>query len=366
MFYNKPNYILEEYVMPENGALISVIIPVYNTEAYLEKCVRSFMVQTDPDWEMLLVDDGSTDGSPALCDRLAAEDGRIRVLHQPNSGVSSARNRGLENARGAFIVFADSDDWVDPGLLAWYREQQAESGAELVSCAYTRHGAKGEERPMKPMPEIVMSADAYMTRALSERYGVILSVCLTMFAAKLIHNERFDTDLPYSEDALFYATAIAKARRVVYEAQPLYHYRAEREGNTVGLTSLRKQELNILAWERMEKVWRGKKEEAHREAPKTAASAALSRGENPAGREGDAHSLMVKILADYCIMACRAAYREGSWTKRALYQMKARKYAAALQQDPLISGKDRLRLKLAAAAPILGVDIYKRLKGDKT
>ena len=108
-----------------NDGMISIIVPVYRTEAWLEKCVRSVLTQTDGDWELILVDDGSPDNAGALCDRLAGEDARIRVIHQENAGVSAARNRGLDEARGAFAVFLDSDDWVDADYLerlrAWQR-----------------------------------------------------------------------------------------------------------------------------------------------------------------------------------------------------------------------------------------------------
>lgn len=96
---------------------VSVIVPVYNVEAYLEKCVRSVLAQTLPDFELLLVDDGATDGSGALCDRLAQEDPRIRVIHQENQGLGGARNTGMAAASGDWLLLVDSDDWIEPGIL---------------------------------------------------------------------------------------------------------------------------------------------------------------------------------------------------------------------------------------------------------
>ena len=93
--------------------LISVIVPVYNVEAYLEKCVNSILHQTYENIEVILIDDGSTDNSGAICDALAADDSRIKVLHKSNGGVSSARNLGISVASGAYICFVDSDDWLD-------------------------------------------------------------------------------------------------------------------------------------------------------------------------------------------------------------------------------------------------------------
>ena len=91
---------------------ISIVSTVYNTQPFLEQAVRSILAQTFSDFELLLVDDGSSDDSGSLCDRLAAEDARIRVFHQPNGGPASARNKGLDNARGEYIGFVDSDDVI--------------------------------------------------------------------------------------------------------------------------------------------------------------------------------------------------------------------------------------------------------------
>lgn len=97
--------------------LVSVITPVYNTAQYLDECIGSILSQSMTDFELLLIDDGSTDGSGAICDRYAEKDKRIRVFHIPNGGVSAARNLGLDNARGEFVVFVDSDDRITPDHL---------------------------------------------------------------------------------------------------------------------------------------------------------------------------------------------------------------------------------------------------------
>lgn len=96
--------------------MISVVVPVYNTKEYLERCINSLLKQTYSDMEIILVDDGSTDGSGEVCDRFAAGDGRVRVFHKENGGSSSARNLGIENARGDYIGFVDSDDYVDADM----------------------------------------------------------------------------------------------------------------------------------------------------------------------------------------------------------------------------------------------------------
>ena len=95
---------------------ISVIVPVYNVEAYLPECIRSVLEQSMSDFEMILVDDGSTDGCPAICDAAAEQDDRVRVIHQKNGGLSRARNAGLDAARGEWIGFVDSDDCIHPDM----------------------------------------------------------------------------------------------------------------------------------------------------------------------------------------------------------------------------------------------------------
>lgn len=101
-----------------NQILLSVIIPVYNVERTLARCVESVLAQGVEEMEVILVDDGSSDGSPALCRSLAREDSRLRVIHKPNGGLSDARNAGIDVARGRYIAFADSDDWLAPDTLA--------------------------------------------------------------------------------------------------------------------------------------------------------------------------------------------------------------------------------------------------------
>ena len=96
---------------------ISVIVPVYNTEKYLHRCVDSILAQTFTDFELLLIDDGSTDSSGAICDESAQKDSRVRVFHKENGGVSSARNLGLDKAKGKWVTFVDSDDWIKESFL---------------------------------------------------------------------------------------------------------------------------------------------------------------------------------------------------------------------------------------------------------
>ena len=319
-----------------NNELIRIIVPVYKTEVWLEKCVRSVLAQTDGGWELILVDDGSPDGSGALCDRLAGEDARIRAFHQENAGVSAARNRGLDEARGAFAVFLDSDDWVDADYLEQLRARQKESGAELVVCGYALEDGTGtSEAPSKPLAEKLLDPDDFLAGALREENGIILSVCLGMFSMKALDGLRFDTAFAYGEDSLFLSFVLSRITKVWYDPVPLYHYLVSRDGNTYTELSLKKQESRIRSFEAIEAVWKG---------------------------NDKVRPILEKILADLEIIAARLAHEAGDRVSFAAHRKAARIHAEAVQSSPAVSRKDKLRLKLAAASPVHGVDIYKRLK----
>ena len=115
---------------------ISIIVPIYKAEAVLAKCVDSVLAQTCSDWELLLIDDGSPDGSGALCDDYAGQDDRVRVFHKSNGGVSSARNLGMAEAWGDYILFIDADDWVEPTACQTLLEALEWAGADSAGCAH--------------------------------------------------------------------------------------------------------------------------------------------------------------------------------------------------------------------------------------
>ena len=120
----------------ENKPLLSVIVPIYNVEEYLEKCLDSIINQTYKNLEIILVDDGSPDKCPQICDEYAKKDDRIVVIHKENGGVSSARNLGLDIAKGEFITFVDSDDWIDETMYEKMMLKQAEENLDLVFTRY--------------------------------------------------------------------------------------------------------------------------------------------------------------------------------------------------------------------------------------
>ena len=133
--------------------LFSVIVPIYKVEPWLRECVDSVLAQTFRDFELILVDDGSPDGCPALCDRYAAGDGRVRVIHKPNGGLVSARQAGMELARGAYVVNVDGDDAIAPDMLERAAELIRAHDPDLVSFSVTYLEPAGPRTVTEPLPE---------------------------------------------------------------------------------------------------------------------------------------------------------------------------------------------------------------------
>ena len=155
--------------------LFSVILPVYNVERYLEQCVDSILAQTFSDYELILVDDGSTDGSPQLCDELAERNSRIRVIHKPNGGLSDARNAGTAEAKGEYIIYIDSDDFVladdflqkvadkaaeSPDLIFYKYAKYFDADGKLDSCRFSYKTAEQAEIYAEQIRALV-EADAF-------------------------------------------------------------------------------------------------------------------------------------------------------------------------------------------------------------
>ena len=211
---------------------ISVIVPVYKAERFLDKCVRSVLAQDFTDWELILVDDGSPDGSPALCDRFAAEDCRIRVLHQENGGVSVARNNGMDLAEGDLIAFLDSDDWMAPNALSTMHEKLVETGADCVICGHWLaydNGSAVEEHPPMPAgvypPEVTRQGNSVPLLCDRLREGAVNGYvwrCLLSRRTIRMNNIRFSG--AYLEDELFLIEYFACGVTAAVVDQPLYYY----------------------------------------------------------------------------------------------------------------------------------------------
>lgn len=214
----------------EQTPLLSVIVPVYRGAAYLEACAASVLSQQLPDGgvlELLLIDDGSTDGSAAVCDALAARDARVRVWHRPNAGVCAARNAGMEKARGEYLTFADEDDTVAPGsyFAALDRAREIDADAVLFSIRYVICTGTAQETP--PL-------FAAQTPAQLAPYFLQMAIGCSLWGAawnKLYRTAvlraggvRFPQGAPVNEDELFVFAVLRAARRWASVPEAVYLY----------------------------------------------------------------------------------------------------------------------------------------------
>lgn len=194
---------------------ISVIVPVYNAEKYLHRCMDSILAQTFTDFELLLIDDGSKDQSGAICDEYARKDERVRVWHKENGGVSSARNVGLDNARGEWVTFSDSDDWLEPNAFAYYDEMTKKHSFDYLYCGYFLNGV-----PKTPEDEGNFGVKDFLNKNECDKlwYGLYLSSAIKR------NNIRFDKKITLSEDKLFNYQFLKFCRQVYCARVAFYHY----------------------------------------------------------------------------------------------------------------------------------------------
>ena len=228
---------------------VSIIVPVYNTEAYLPVCVESLFRQTHTDLELIFVDDGSTDGSGALLDAYAKKDPRVRVIRQKNGGVSAARNAGIERATGAYIGFVDSDDTVEPNyveaLLGAFADHP-EIGVSI--CNRFIHGHPNGRG---------IGASAGAGRVLSPREAIKNAVSIgksfegylwnKLFSAEIFRNNpdfRLDPSLAVCEDLLLCVAIFASGQKAYFDPTPLYHYNYRETGALRTLDEKRMTEFN--------------------------------------------------------------------------------------------------------------------------
>ena len=203
--------------------MISVIVPVYNVERYLKKCLDSIIAQTYKDLEILLIDDGSTDRSGRICNEYIS-DSRVRVFHTKNHGLSAARNFGLANARGSFIAFVDSDDWLEKDFIEKLHNIIKENNSDLAQSGYYR--VVGENKEKINSTENIENIDKneFLIRVLSPQTG--FGLCpMKLIKKKIIGDIRFNENLKAGEDALFNEMISQNIKKATFYGYPLYNYR---------------------------------------------------------------------------------------------------------------------------------------------
>ena len=206
--------------------MISVIVPVYNVERYIRQCVESILEQTYADLEIILVDDGSTDGSGSICDEYKLKDNRVVVIHKCNGGLSEARNAGLDIARGEYIGFVDSDDYIEPDMYEVLYKNCERYAADLAAARFVKFNTQGEVRKNFTENIEVFSREEMLRLFIvgDRRYEITMSVWDRLYKRELISDLRFPVGKCY-EDIVFSTKVIEKSKINVYIDRALYHYR---------------------------------------------------------------------------------------------------------------------------------------------
>lgn len=213
--------------------MISIIIPVYNVGKYLPECLDSILAQTYTDYEMILVDDGSTDCSGAICDEYVKKKPQIQVIHQENAGVSAARNNGIEQARGEWITFVDSDDWLDPDFLAAFK---LDDGIEMsvTGLRYMRCPERVEMKTWNFEEKCISLSEDFEDIANNNllEYG---TVCCKAYKKQVLeeYNIRFDSNVSYHEDHLLLLQYLQHIDKVSIHRAVGYNYRITYSGQSL-------------------------------------------------------------------------------------------------------------------------------------
>ena len=207
--------------MSELTPKISVIVPVYKAEAYLHRCVDSLLAQTFQDYEILLIDDGSPDRSGEICDEYARKDKRIRVFHKENGGVSSARQCGIDNARGEYTIHADPDDWVEPEMLEELYGKAKSEDADMVICDYY-YDERDKTVYISQKPS-TLDHETVLYEMFQRLHGsswnkLVRLHCFQQFSVK------YPVELSYCEDLYVNACLLSHEIKVAYLPKAFYHY----------------------------------------------------------------------------------------------------------------------------------------------
>lgn len=209
--------------------MLSVIVPVYNAERYLEKCIESICQQTYRDLDIILIDDGSQDQSGAICDQFEAIDGRIRVFHKENGGVSSARNMGLDTAQGEYIMFIDSDDWIEKKFCESLITRIEDT--DLLVCGYTVVNKIGKTEFGYREEILDFPQDVIKKFDLLFPNNFFNSPVSKIYRKGILKNQKFDSAVALGEDFLFNLEYLSKCKKIKTSSEVGYIYNCVNEGS---------------------------------------------------------------------------------------------------------------------------------------
>lgn len=205
--------------------LISIIVPIYNSEKYLKECIESIINQTYKNIEVILINDGSTDASEDVCNEYAKNDNRIKIINIKNAGVSNARNVGIDSSKGNWIVFVDSDDWIEKDFCEkLYKEATQDKELDIICSGYKRIYSDKTEKINCNNKKITYNAHQYLLKLLNVQNGY--GFChMKLIRKKCIGHVRFNKNIKVGEDALFNMQLVKNTRKVIILGEALYNYR---------------------------------------------------------------------------------------------------------------------------------------------
>ena len=234
--------------LEQSMKVISVIVPVYNVREYLSKCIDSLINQKYPAVEIILIDDGSTDGSDKILDEYSDKDVRIKVIHIPNGGVSNARNIGLDMATGDYITFVDSDDWIEPDFFELGIQKLQSNEADIFIGEYVEvyDGGRSKIADKRRQESLFYVDEAIKCTFIrgKGREALPWGVWGKIYRMQLLNNIRFDTELTMGEDVRMLWDIMQRAEKVIYTPTVIYDY-YQRSDSAVHTLSI-KQNLNHL------------------------------------------------------------------------------------------------------------------------
>lgn len=215
----------------EQTEVISVIVTAYNIADYIERGVNSIRGQTYQNLEIIVVDDGSVDGTGEICDRLAAKDGRVRVIHKENGGPGQARNVGIAQARGSYIGFVDGDDWIDTDMYEKMLGALREQNADLAVCRYRQVHKTHTEDASADRAVLFEGQEAlqYYVQE-TEEYAIQNAAWNKLYRKQILQGIAFPAGKWY-EDIMFVTTALGQVNRCIYLDRAYYNYIIDREGS---------------------------------------------------------------------------------------------------------------------------------------
>lgn len=228
--------------------LVSIIVPVYNCETYLPRCLDSLLAQTYSNLEIILVDDGAKDSSPSICDDYAAKDSRIKVLHQENGGVSNARNSGLKAMTGEYCAFVDSDDYVSPNMIRRLYHACRKESVEIAVCG---HQCVTPDDPVTAEPAETKAKIIDIRKEFRYTHPYAYPAAwATLYSRAVLEGNQFDVDLYVGEDALFVARALHKTDKLAFLREPMYYYVLYPQSANHGQFT-QKRATELEAWHRI-------------------------------------------------------------------------------------------------------------------